>query len=65
MYIITTLDIDECGENFHTCEQTCINDPGSYHCSCNTGYRLNLNGSDCDGKVIGMVWVHHGMGPCT
>ncbi|GMY06612.1 wall-associated receptor kinase 2-like [Fagus crenata] len=35
-------DIDECkGPNNCTDKQTCVNDPGSYHCSCIGGYHLD------------------------
>ena len=38
----TTTDIDECkGPNNCTDKQTCVNDPGSYHCSCIGGYHLD------------------------
>ena len=58
-FFITTLDLDECGENFNRCEQTCMNDPGSYHCGCNTGYILNQDGYGCDGRSS--RWrLHHG-----
>ena len=30
-------DVDECIEDY-PCSQTCINTPGSYKCSCDTGY---------------------------
>ena len=35
-----------------TCDQICINNPGSYHCSCNTGYSIKSNGISCMGKLI-------------
>ena len=31
------------------CDQVCVNAPGSYHCSCNTGYSLKSNGISCIG----------------
>ena len=38
----TTTDIDECkGPNNCTDKQTCVNVPGSYHCSCIVGYHLD------------------------
>ena len=45
------LDIDECAENLHICEQQCSNSIGSYSCSCNPGYRLAANNKTCDGKI--------------
>ena len=45
-------DIDECttSVNVHTCQQVCVNTAGGYRCECNTGFRLNLDGSACSGK---------------
>ncbi|XP_035222665.1 hemicentin-1-like isoform X3 [Stegodyphus dumicola] len=40
------LDVDECSRNLHKCSQICINNIGSYSCSCENGYYL-LNGVDC------------------
>jgi hypothetical protein len=38
----TTTDIDECkGPNKCKEKQKCVNDPGSYHCSCIGGYHLD------------------------
>ena len=31
------------------CAQLCTNTPGSYQCSCNNGYTLNLDGHNCSG----------------
>jgi hypothetical protein len=43
-------DVDECSEMTDQCDQNCHNTIGSYNCSCNTGYRLNMNGYGCDGE---------------
>ncbi|XP_028937972.1 vitamin K-dependent protein S [Ornithorhynchus anatinus] len=43
-------DIDECEDPMNTnggCSQNCINYPGSFHCSCKTGYQMLLNKKDC------------------
>lgn len=37
----TCTDIDECALGISGCDQICVNDPGSYHCECNTGYTLH------------------------
>ncbi|XP_067928026.1 uncharacterized protein [Watersipora subatra] len=42
----TCSDIDECTED--VCGHICINSPGSFVCSCRTGYSLNIDGSTCD-----------------
>jgi hypothetical protein len=44
-----TTDIDECSENRDNCGEVCQNIPGSYSCSCRTGYRLASDGAACDG----------------
>lgn len=33
-------DIDECLDGSHMCDQICINEPGSYKCECQSGYRM-------------------------
>ena len=40
-------DINECAEAVDQCSQNCHNTIGSYNCSCNTGYRLNMDGLGC------------------
>ena len=34
------VDIDECAEGSSGCDQTCVNEPGSYHCECAPGFNL-------------------------
>ena len=46
------LDIDECLEELHTCEQNCNNVNGSYTCSCDAGYVIGLDLRSCVGKRI-------------
>ena len=41
-------DIDECAAN--PCDQFCQNIPGSYECSCDSGYTLNSDFHTCDGE---------------
>ena len=43
-------DINECAFNNGNCAQNCSNRIGSYLCSCNTGYLLNVDGFICNGK---------------
>ena len=45
------IDIDECSENRDNCRQLCRNTPGSYSCSCHTGYRLTSDGVTCEGNA--------------
>ena len=46
---ILCLDVDECLLNMHDCDQLCVNDLGSYHCECHTGYYRDDNSSSCVG----------------
>ena len=48
--ISALVDINECAEGTHQCDQNCHNNVGSYACSCNTGYRLNSDDRACDGE---------------
>ncbi|XP_055387901.1 uncharacterized protein LOC129616312 isoform X2 [Condylostylus longicornis] len=34
------VDINECAKQNGGCDQKCVNSPGSYGCSCNTGFQL-------------------------
>ena len=40
-------DINECSEGTHRCAHTCINEGGSYSCSCQSGYQLTSDGRGC------------------
>ena len=48
---VVDVDIDECSEVQHICEQNCTNNPGSYECSCNIkGYEVSpVDSSRCNG----------------
>ena len=48
-YILSILfeDIGECFLHNGGCEHKCVNTPGSFHCECNQGYRLNADGKSC------------------
>lgn len=52
------LDIDECLNNFDSCDQNCTNTNGSYYCSCIDGYRLNNDTYSCDGKSKNALQKH-------
>ncbi|KAG9353419.1 hypothetical protein JZ751_018015, partial [Albula glossodonta] len=39
--------MDLCLESDHGCEHICESTPGSYHCECLPGYRLNDDGKTC------------------
>ncbi len=46
------LDINECLEGTHDCEQNCINTDGSYTCSCNPGFVINADRRGCNGEAV-------------
>ena len=48
--VFYALEINECSENLHICEQVCVNTNGSYSCECNPGYSLSVNGFNCLSK---------------
>lgn len=45
------LDIDECATDDGGCENTCTNTPGSFKCSCPTGFVLDLTRRNCSGEI--------------
>ncbi|XP_077996694.1 uncharacterized protein LOC144450002, partial [Glandiceps talaboti] len=55
------LDIDECNLGLHECTQYCFNTPGSYICSCWSGYDLNVDGKTC----IDIDECYHELDDCT
>ena len=50
VYIIIITDHNECLTNENACDQNCHNSHGSYTCSCNTGYRLEADLTNCEGE---------------
>lgn len=49
---VCCIEIDECLIDNGGCNQTCTNTPGSYNCSCNTGYLLLEDQVSCAGNMI-------------
>lgn len=47
------IDVNEC-DNYGTCDQKCINNAGSYTCSCQSGYNLDDDKKTCkvEGKFL-------------
>ena len=48
---LTVINFDiKCQEHFNACGHRgiCVNDPGSWHCECKRGYRLNDEGTGCE-----------------
>ena len=41
------LDIDECLDRTHDCQQICINLPGTFACTCEKGFSTDTNEIDC------------------
>lgn len=48
--VMFSLDIDECSLGTHTCSQNCQDTQGSFTCSCNSGFELDVDGRTCNGK---------------
>ncbi|KAG2461737.1 MATN4 protein, partial [Polypterus senegalus] len=44
--------LDLCTEMDHGCQHICVSTPGSYHCECNPGYKLNEDGKTCSGMLV-------------
>ena len=49
--------MDECLIINGGCDQNCINEDGTYHCTCDTGFTLHANGKGCDGKGEKNKWI--------
>ncbi|EZA47230.1 Fibrillin-2 [Ooceraea biroi] len=41
------IDINECKQGMHRCQHECLNKPGTYHCTCYSGYELEEDGVTC------------------
>lgn len=50
VYVLLTLEVDECLNNNGGCEHICHNTLGSYECACHHGYELHSNGKKCEGR---------------
>ena len=50
------IDVDECTEGTSGCEQICSNTVGSFFCSCQSGYTLDADGTNCNGIKIAMEY---------
>ncbi|XP_034944097.1 collagen and calcium-binding EGF domain-containing protein 1-like [Chelonus insularis] len=46
------IDIDECSENTHDCEQICINKPGGFSCNCRNGFSLRKDNTTCENNHL-------------
>jgi hypothetical protein len=46
------IEIDECADGIDGCAQVCTNSPGSYTCSCNSGFVLSVDNHRCNGEFL-------------
>ena len=46
------IDTDECSVDNGGCDQTCVNENGTYHCECIVGHLLEDDDHNCIGNVI-------------
>ena len=52
-------EIDECSKNNGGCDQRCINEPGTYSCKCEMGYKLEDDNHSCAGSILLVHIVYH------
>lgn len=60
-FIFKYLDEDECNGT-NSCDITnggCTNTVGSYNCTCDSGYMLNVDGSTCDGTLTFKLFIQY------
>lgn len=52
LYLFLLLDINECVEGTHLCDQhqSCLNTNGSFECHCKLGYELETTTGACVGE---------------
>ena len=51
-------DIDECQNRNDGCQHVCVNTPGSYKCTCWTGFTLSTDNRSCVGELSKYVmWI--------
>lgn len=54
-YNVMSADINECLPDAignTTCHHICTNSPGTYHCECHTGFRLQQDLFNCSGMSV-------------
>ena len=63
-FLFTLSDVNECDLGEDDCEQTCVNEQGSYSCGCSPGFKVN---EDDDTKCDGEQFHHfcHSSADCT
>ena len=55
LYFYFFIDIKECENGLHNCDQICLEFEGAFECACNAGYELDNNNATCSGKMYSMV----------
>ena len=50
-FIMIIIDINECDVYNGGCQHNCTNSDGSYSCSCNDGYTLDVDDEGCSRKL--------------
>ena len=55
--MVFATDVDECSTSNGGCDQVCTNTVGSFNCSCNDGFSLNMDGATCDGLCSANVSI--------
>ena len=60
LIVLFLTDVNECTLNIDDCDQFCVNDIGSYHCECHTGYFRDNNSSSCIGTYVRLL-LHTGV----
>ena len=48
---VSVADVNECFTH-HDCSHICVNNEGSYHCECESGYELSEEGRTCRGNAL-------------
>ncbi|XP_070545496.1 tolloid-like protein 1 isoform X2 [Ptychodera flava] len=48
-------EMDECKNDNGGCQQLCVNTIGSYHCECEPGYELSVDGKTCEAACGGFL----------
>ena len=55
--LLCVSDNNECLDNNGQCQSVCINTPGSFSCSCESGFLLLTDGRSCVGESCVCVCV--------